>query len=293
MQINTYRTLKEARALLSDNQQRIVTNLDLSEVLARAGVVQAGAFDFCHSLAVGSQWPVIENMMSDELRHAAKADYDWYLNWTAHEDANGILLNDPDWFIEHGVHANRATIEGAWLGRSFQRFIDAKIHHDQFLNAGYDIVLRDGASELFDLVSHRVVISMGMEQIIQACLMHNNLTASIAAARMTFAPDGRCNGYHRNIIASSSKGAALDRFMALNGLPVTAHLVIGDSFIDIEMMPEGAFNVWILPHVQNNESMAKYRSTHFEDMLARVTIILYSNSLMPLVELIREAQASV
>lgn len=291
MQIDVFRTVDEARALLTGSQDRIITSLSAEGVLRRARSIEAAAFDFCGSLAVGNQWQAVKKYLREDLREEDDADRDWYFHWSADNHGNGASLSDPDWFMGHSVHANASAVEGAWLARSFRRFVDGKMHQWVFENAGKEIVLREGARELFDLISTRVVISMGMEQVIQSALTHNNLTAAVAAGRLIFGPDGVLTGYHPNLVVGSSKRAALERFMELNRLPVQRHLVLGDTFIDTEMMPDGAFNVWILPRKAEFDSIAAFRNTHFEAMLKRVTIVLSSNSLMPLVNLIRQARA--
>jgi len=94
------------------------------------------------------------------------------------------------------------------------------------------------------------------------------------------------------VVVSSTKTVALNRFMHLNGISVANHLVIGDSYIDIGMMPEHSFNVWILPHTEEVEGIAEFREARFESMLRRVTMVLYSNSLEPLARLLQEAKNS-
>lgn len=158
-----------------------------------------------------------------------------------------------------------------------------------FKEAGERCRMRQGVRDLFDLLSPRVVISMGVEQTIQACLAHNGLEAAVAATRIEFDQDGIMNGYNPNVVVSSSKGAALAQFRRLTRLSLDEYLVIGDSFIDVEMMPEGAFNILIVPHTEDFSGIANFREIHLEAMLKKVTLVLYSNSLTPLVQLMHQA----
>lgn len=292
LEICTFDTLEEARALLSDGKERIVTQLNPSTLRRRAAMVQAGAFDFDGSLAVGSQWSHVKAMIPEALRDEDNADLRWYLEWAKEERVVHDSLDDRNWFMGNGDHMNGAAIEGAWISRSIQRFIDAGMTRANFEEAGNKVQLRKGAVELFRQIPLRVIISMGLEQVIRACIDRYLLSSAIAATRLNFGCDGRLVGYHPNVVVSKTKKVALNRFMRLNGLKAENHLIIGDSYIDIEMMPEHSFNVWILPHTEEVEGIAEFREARFESMLRRVTMVLYSNSLEPLARLLHEAKHS-
>ena len=292
MNIHQYRTVDEARALLSGNEDRIVSIHSEQTVRKQASFIRAGAFDFCGTLTTGNQWQEIKRCIWEGLRKEDDGDRDWYFNMTTHVPDTDSSLSDPDWFVKDGFHGNRAAIEGAWIARSMQRFMHANLHRKDFENAGRRLILREGTEELFDLMTACSVISMGMEQIIRACLDHHSLSAAIAATRIHFDEKGVMNGYHPNVLGAVSKATAQARFMQLAGHHVHNHLVMGDTLLDTEMMPKGAFNVWILPHTEDYGTTSAFRDMHFQMMLSRVTIVLYSNSILPLVQLIREARAS-
>lgn len=292
LEICQYYTFDQARELLSGQTDRIVTHLNPNSLRRRASFIEAAAFDFDGSLAEGSQWFCARQLISKALRDADNADLKWYLDWAKEVRIVHSTLDDPNWFMGNGDHMNVAAIEGAWISRSIQRFIEAGLTQADFEKAGRNVVLRTGTSELFRLIPTRVIISMGLEQVIRACIERYHLTSAIAATRLNFETNGTLIGYHPNVVVSMTKKAALNRFMHLNGVHIANHLVIGDSYIDIEMMPEQSFNVWIRPHTDESEGMAEFREARFESMLRRATMVLYSNSLEPLAQLLKEAKSS-
>ncbi len=294
MNIRIYKTVDEARELLSGTEDRIVTKLQPAEILKRARWIKAGAFDFDQSLAIGNQWLEIESIVGSHYIQGEQSDREWYLerahaNHTNHKGP----IEDTDWFFEKTVLDNRAAVEGAWVARSVKRFEQQAVMDSTFAHIGKHMTLRDGARDLFALLEKRLVISMGIEQLIAASLQHNGMSAGVIATRLVFNKENTVSGCHRNVVVSTSKGVAHRRFVELSEMRVKHHLVLGDSYFDIHMMPQGAFNVWIVPHSDVDNGLVNYRDAHFEIMLDRATIVLYSNSLLPLVMLIREARAGM
>jgi phosphoserine phosphatase len=249
------------------------------------------AADFDGTITAGSQWVEIQNFLPNTLLNEEHQDRDWYYEQTSGVSDVKTDMSDPDWLHGHLMFGNQTAVEGAWVARSFARYIQANLTDVHVKMAGKAVVMRQGAVELFELMNQRVVITFGVEQIIKAFLEENKIHASIAATRLTFDKNGFINGYNRNVVVSATKAAAANRFHKLVGDPPHFFLSIGDSIVDIEMMPENGFNVLIMPPGEANKKLAAFRRNHLATMFNKLTMILVSDSLLPLVDLIRQARA--
>lgn len=295
--MNSYRyvaTPDEVLAILE--RETVSDHLILSKnkpdlIKKMASSIRHLAADFDGTITAGSQWVEIQNFLPRNLLTEEHEDRDWYYDQTSDYNTEITDLSDPDWLHGHLMFGNQTAVEGAWVARSFARYIQANLTDVHVRMAGQAVVMRQGATELFELMHQRVVITFGVEQIIQAFLEKNKLHASVAATRLTFDKSGFINGYNRNVIVSATKASAAKRFHELVGDPPPFFLSIGDSIVDIKMMPENGFNVLIMPPGEANKKLAAFRRNHLAAMFDKLTMILVSDSLLPLVDLIRRARA--
>lgn len=274
---------------LATREHQVLALCPINELMARLACVRAGAFDFDGTLVTGSQWKTLDEFMSWELREEAEAIRDWYFAHTRDGGNNGLSLDDDDWFHADLAAGNRLVAEAAWIAESIRLFGKAGIGMEQIEQTAQQLIAREGAIELLALMSQRVVISFGIEQVINAWLTFHGLRSPVAATRLTF-KNGSVAGCHINLVVGETKPFAADRFRKLTGVSEQELMVVGDSIVDAAMMRPGGFNVMIMPPGESDKRIVEFRENHLPAMWDRLTVILQSDSLLPLVELIRAAR---
>lgn len=99
-------------------------------------------------------------------------------------------------------------------------------------------------------------------------------------------------GFHPNVVVSATKKTALLRFMRLAEVQEHELLVMGDSINDFDMMLEKSLNILLIPPAEIDERLIAFRRGYLKHMWPRLSAILVSNSLFPLVEFILDSRAS-
>jgi phosphoserine phosphatase len=283
--------LQDALELIDiDAGEQIISRIPVPQLMEHAGQVKAGAFDYDGTLTPTSQWKQVSARIPEELRAVDAANRDLY--WSTPQDQdNGMDVSNPDWLLGHIDPRNRDIAEGAWIAETIRLYSEGGITRENLREIAAGIPPRDGAVELLRLFDPRVVISFGMEQIIQDWLMFMDLTGTpVGASRLTFGADNVVHGCHINLVASKTKAVAADRFRKLTGIQEHDLLVLGDSIVDAEMMQPGGLNLLIIPPDEADKKLEAFRNGHLAEMWDRLTAILLSNSLMPLVGLIEMAR---
>ncbi len=279
------------RAIESGETDLLLTKESRQDIITAAQAVCFGVFDFDGTLNHRAQWMVLSDLMPDHIREEDESDVSWYLNLSQAQLKFDSAVHHPNWF--HGAHdaRNQGALEGAMTSRAIDRFKRSGMTKTHLQEAGKLIRLREGVRELFELMESRAVISYGIEQVIQACLSHHGLTAAIAGTRLRFDHQDRLCGYEPNVVVSTTKPIALDRFQQLTNAALDELLIMGDSIGDAEMMREGAFNVLMIPHGEQHASMQNYRYQHLEHMWKKARLVVISESILPLTFLIQQARA--
>ncbi len=101
----------------------------------------------------------------------------------------------------------------------------------------------------------------------------------------------------RGLLTHDLQRMDCDQFRSRTGHPKLAaparHLCSrgGDSIVDASMMHPDGFNVLIFPCNEKNRDLAEFRANSLAAIWNRLTAILVSDSLVPLVETITTARA--
>jgi phosphoserine phosphatase len=185
---------------------------------------------------------------------------------------------------------NQPAVDGAWVAQDINWYKEAGLTREDFLRVATELDARDGASELLLMMDHRVIITFGIEQVVQDWLAQRKIRASVAGTRLTFTEQGLLTGHHPNVVTSTTKALAYDRFLKLSTLTPGETLVIGDSVVDVHMMQPGGFNVLLLPPGESEKKLRDFRENNLASMWERLTMILVSDSLSPLVDLFMHAR---
>ena len=260
-------------------------------MLEHAGRVRAGAFDYDGTLTSGSQWRALGSLMSQRLQDEDAANREWYWSQNLEED-DSLGMDDPDWFHGSLDPGNQTVAEGAWIAETIHLYRQAGITREQVRQVASTLPPREGALQLLGLFDPRVVISFGVEQLIQDWLHHQDMNSTpVAASRLKFNGSDVISGCHINLVVSGTKRVAAAKFRKKTGVREDELMVLGDSIVDAEMMVPGGFNVLIIPPGEADKKLAGFRNGNLVQMWDRLTAILFSDSLLPLVDLIKMSRA--
>jgi len=270
----------------------VISSLEMPDLLVRLGLCRLGAFDFDGTLTgkqqYATQWNRLDIHLLPELQQAAMDDREQYLLRKKDDDHHPEA--GEDWWVAHIPKENLPCTEAAWLSRSIERYARSGMTQAMVNAAGRERILRPGTSNLLALFEKRIIISFGIEQFIRACLQTNGLTADIAANRFRFDEQSRLIGYHTNVVASLSKKTALERYMTIQGFKPHEVFAIGDAVTDIEMMQPDGFNVLLMPKNDHDAKWVAFRRNHLPTLWPKITMILVSDTLNTMVELINMAR---
>jgi len=286
--------LEDAIVLLEGTSSDCLISLvPEDELMRRAARITAGAFDFDGTLTTGSQWRAIDDLMPEVLRELGSQNRDWY--WShLHKIGNlPASVLDPDWFHSDLHEGNQKVAEGAWIAETISLYRQAGLTRRDIEDVWLALPQREGACDLLELVDPRVVISFGVEQVILSWLQNLQVVdTAVAASRLKFNEEGVVSGCHINLVVSETKQFAADRFRQITGVAEDQLLVVGDSVVDVHMMHPRGFNILIVPRAEADKKLAGFRTNGIGVMWDRLTAILVSDSLQPLVELIERARAT-
>lgn len=256
--------------------------------------------DFDGTLAAGNQWREIEKRLERTHPHLVRHLQSlkaWY-----EEPANKpTVSSSDDWWVWGHDPASKEAIQGAWVSSSIHAMATAGWTMRDVDQVSQNIQLREGATDLLAAFPHALINSMGVENIIRLAvtryaksyendrkIYQRLFDVKIASARLKCA-QRMVIGHHLNVVTGRTKRVASERFIQLHGIDPCQVLTIGDSIFDLLMAPEGALRVFIVPpdHDDHADSLA-FRG--IEKIWSHTDVFLRSNSLAPLVELVKEAQ---
>lgn len=288
-------TYNAAMRLLAAGEHTIVSRVNHALLLQSARLVQHAALDFDGSLhSDRSCWAKVAARLPPNLEAADEAIRQYYYADNLYVPGESVVdLSDPDWFFQHRHPGNADVIEGGWVGRDVGWYMEGGLTQEDFADVGRNLQTREGAVPLIGMMDHTTIISFGLQAVILPWIQHHGVQASVVANRLRFDDSGRVIGHHPNLIAASTKRLAAEVFA--DGLAGSAAkiLVLGDSIVDIHMMLRDSFNVLILPRTAGDAQLQKFRERGLQQMWPKLTMILHSDSLMPLVKLLLQARRTL
>jgi len=283
-------SLEHALELVASGVPNIISRVPLLDLMSRAALVRHGLFDFDGTLIGGSQWRALGELMPEYLREADLENARWYRSQRHGQHEQDSSLEDPDWWIDELETGNTLAVDGAWVASTVAMLALSGVTWNDIEHAAATLPARAGAVELIRLMDQRAVVSFGIEQFIQAWLLHHGLRVPVAATRLLYDSSGRVERPHINIVGAGSKKFAAARFRRLANVEERSLLVVGDSVVDVHMMGEDSFNVLVVPRTEVDHKLQDFRENNLEVMWERITMILFDDSLESLVDLLREAR---
>ncbi len=282
-------SLSDALKMVECGYVPLITRIPLHKLFERARHIYHGAFDFDGTLIPGSQWKATSALMPPSL--AAQDEENRAIYWKQkHEQPirpDLIDLEDPDWFHGGFYPENLKVMDGAWIAETIRLYSEARITRAQIAEVAKTLPPREGALELLQAMEKRVIITFGIEQLIQDWVEHHQVhPTSVAASRLKFNEENQVYGCHINLVASHTKKCAVERFREVGKIDGENLLVIGDSVVDVHMMGTDSFNVLIVPPNELDRKLADFREGNLASMWDRITLILASDSLIPLLNLL-------
>ena len=278
-------TAQEALTHL-DGNPKFISTCPAAELQDRAGDLTEGAFDFCGTLVTGSQWRSLEALLPPESQQRGTDNINWIQEHRNGRLLEGGSLEDPDWFLGHIHPGNLDAADAALALIPIMLAEMAGVTIKAVEAAGAALPMREGADHLLNLFKDRTIVSFGIEQMIYAWLKQHDIKMTAVATRLGEDDEGRVQGCLLNMVIASTKPLVVDRFRAITGSSPAQTLIIGDTIFDVDMMQEGTFNILIIPPAEADKRLAGFRNGTLSHMWPKLTAILYSDSLMPLVELI-------
>jgi HAD superfamily phosphoserine phosphatase-like hydrolase len=290
--VRTKAELKKIIAQCDPAEDTLISLVGHQSLMAHLELVIHLIMDFDGTLTSENQWDNIRQLLNPFDEAQEERDLTWWLKNFTSKDSTADSIDDNDWFLDHSLAANNTAIEAAWIARHVTRFVSSGLRKEQFVNIGSKLKVRPGVAELFRQMEECVVVSMGTEQVIQACLEKHGLHAAVVATRLLFKTDGIIRGSHRNIVVSSTKKIAVRKFMELTGAEPGSIIAIGDSIVDIDMMPQNAMNVLIIPTDEKKEKLTNFRLQHIDTMWGKLKLVLVGKSFTPIADLINQARSA-
>jgi phosphoserine phosphatase len=162
----------------------------------------------------------------------------------------------------------------------------------QLQEAGKKVPLREGAKKLMELfeIHERLIVSWGIKPLIESCMSHHEIETGVAATILAYDEQERINRVHPGaVVVGQNKHLAVEAFLELGDLGGEHVLAVGDSSWDLMMMPKGGTNVLLVSKYGSDESRI-VKDRYLDLMWNKLTLIVQSASLMPLVELIEESR---
>lgn len=271
-----------------NGKEKIIVNGrgGVRDLIERAEFLKGGMFDFDGTLHKDNTWTVLGQRLAPGSQARDAAIRDWYWEQLHGQCDHRTTLFDPHWFIGRMDPRNQAVVDGAWIANYIQWCLQAGITRSDIRAVASKLCEREGASELLLMMKQRVVITFGIEQVVQDWLLERKIIAAVAGTRLTFDKEGLLTGHHPNIVAAPTKKLAADRFREITGLKEEEILVVGDSIVDVHMMHPEGFNVLLIPPSESEKKLRDSRENNLASMWNNLSMILVSDRLMPLVDLI-------
>ncbi|MFH1405344.1 MAG: hypothetical protein ABIH21_04590 [Patescibacteria group bacterium] len=254
-------------------------------LIERLTVLEGAVFDFDDTLSTKNTWSDIRKTLRVPYLSMEEDDLDRHL-MRLRDPCDHLDVFSEDWWQRGFRLANLPTIEGAWLARCFDRFIQAGVHLKDLEVVGQQMPLREGSKLLLKLFAKKIIVSFGIAEVIRACLHHNDMRGIAIAATSLHADEqtGAIVGYNEDtLVTTATKKVVVDGFLETCNLEPEVVLAIGDSIFDIDMMPEGGCNIMIFPTSETgSKKMAAMRGGDVRKLWGKLSAIVIGDSLLPL-----------
>ncbi len=276
VEVESYDTLMRILPTLDPHHPTLIVNVARGgyEVFRRhIRAALALVSDFDGTLIAGSQWRDVGTLMRPELREADIEDAKRYFAGRERSDLSDI----------------------AFIFRSIERMRESGIVEGALELLARKQMPREGAGELFGSFDRAAIISYGMSDYIRMWRSGHGIgavgTCDIFALELSWDrrmlanyPLAGCK--KATVISDGNKGYAMDIFLAKHGLHPRDALVMGDAPTDLKMMMHAeSCGVLMMPKIDPELARKLQREKVLKEMLPKVSAILVSDTLTPLVEL--------
>lgn len=286
IEVQTPEEILAGRAQFPD-EDLIFTRVPRQTLQHRGRIIDTAILDWDFTCThVESQWQAVQRAcLTGVLAQDEDDDRAYYYGGKPVFPDSPHTQNDW-WFSDDGTH-DASSVQSAYATRTIMRWSMAGVTREDLLRIGAQQVLREGFSDVAEAVERMLIISLGIEELIQASLAHHGIHAQVAADRLIYYEDGRIRTHHPRVISGVVKGMVARRFLEVSSIPTEHVLCVGDSIGDIEMMPEGALNILLIPRSGVDRQISKWRDGHLPELWHKVRAVVISDTFWPIWELIR------
>lgn len=266
----------------------ICSRIPRHTLLQRGKMVDTGIFDFDFTLTgTRSQWHEVQiaclrgTAAEDEDR-----DRDFYYGGKPTWGGESPYPQNDAWLKDAGCR-DLSSEQAAYGTRTIMRWAMAGVTRSKLRKVGAKIALREGVADVFNEIERRVIISFGIEELIEACLEANKLSATVVANRLFYDQRGRVRSHHPHVVVNATKQLIARQLLAQARTPAEHVLCIGDSVGDIEMAPPFGLNILLLPRDTVSAQIGKWRDGQLPQLWDKVRCVVISDTFYPVWELVR------
>lgn len=257
------------------------------------GSTRHAVFDFDGTVTPGSQWRAMAKLMLPPLAAIDRAAYEWYHSHQF-DDLEGRPLADPDDPWSNLDARNLGPVEGAWVAQTICLLAMSNVSANAIRHQAEQVGVRHGFLDLARLMQRRAIITFGTKQFPLWWCEHHGIAdgMDIRGAHIHFNGNGLVTHSALNVCTGVTKGHDVERWMIHHGVREGELMVIGDSVVDARMFRPGSTNVLLVPRQETERALAKFRRDNLASIWPNVDIVLHSDSLSPLAQMIRAARRS-
>lgn len=250
--------------LIVINWNRLEDGVD--DLSFRLGAAKVLIADFDGTLHPGSQWMQMRTLMNPGGAAADQAAAERYYGLSS---------------AERTAYDNNAFIFG-----SIRFLQEAGVSYGEMREAMRVLHPREGALDLLRMFNDRsMVVSFGIRDAIEQWLRYYSVHSRVSSLQMKWGAHNVLEGYEPGtVVTDDNKGFVATAAMAHFGVEPRDCLVIGDSVTDIGMMIDGTLGVLVIPGTDPQKIRRKARAEELPDLWPRVSAVLVSDSLQPLLD---------
>ncbi|MBU0646617.1 haloacid dehalogenase-like hydrolase [Patescibacteria group bacterium] len=263
------------------------------ELIQRLAEVRHGIFDFDDTLATGNQHEELRKFMPEET---SAFDLE-YLYWILGADKTfrGVRPQEFWWFDpDNHKSIQTAVIEAFFVGMNVGTMRAEHIDQQIVEQVSAAMVAREGVPELFARLQHTCIITYGYEDVVKMWAERSRIKTHVSGIRLAYDQNEKVAGaYPGSLIVGQTKGFAAEEFRTKFGINHHGILTIGDRPFDIEMFYDdpSAVNALIFSPNKAKERFDSFDIPANRERWNRVTCVLVSDSLQPLVDMLPNSPA--
>lgn len=258
------------------------------ELIERMDRVRHGVFDFDDTLATGNQHQELRSYLPKEI-----SDFDLdVLNWILREDKSfqGVP-SEKFWWFDAQCHQSikTAVIEAFFIGMNVGTMRALRISKSTIQMVSERMVAREGAGELFKRLQKTCIITYGFEEVVRLWAERLGIQTQISGVVFTYDDQDCLTGAcPSSLVVGQTKGFVAQDFRIKHEVVDQGILTLGDRPFDIEMMYDHprAVNALIFEPEQALTRFASFDISENRERFKRVSCVLISDSLQPLVDLL-------